>query len=418
MGGACLTDPTNACTISSGVVTNENFNYPSLTHYYHMAQFTDTQDKARQISSIKQPLENRVWFNQAGTYDGTWSGTLDRPYQVGRVLDGDATTQLTTTIYNFWPGGSYTAYPWPLSITDPIGRYTTYSYASNNLDLLTVKQWIGGSSYSTIATYGSYVNHRPQTYTGADGQTWNYTYNTAGQIKTVTDPNSDVTTYNYDSVGRLSTIVNANSQTVLTNTYDSANRIQTQTDSQGYTLTYAYDNIDRITQITYPDGTTDLYDYTFQSGSYVGTASLELRKYTDRLGRVTTYNYDADQRLTSVTEPITATTTRTTSYDYYEDGTLKDIIDANGNDTRWTIDIESRPTSKTYAYGTAAAQTETYYMGIQWRRAAAFHHRRAGASENIRLRARRPYHRHHLYQHGEYDAQRHLHLGHVLPAAH
>jgi RHS repeat-associated protein len=181
-----------------------------------------------------------------------------------------------------------------------------------------------------------------------------------GQIKTVTDPDSGVTTYNYDTTGRLSTVVNANTDTVLTLTYDSADRIQTRTDSEGYTLTYAYDNLDRITSITYPDGTTDLYDYTFQSGPYAGTASLELRKHTDRLGRVTTYAYDADRRLTSVTEPVTTTTTRTTSYDYYEDGTLKDIIDANGNDTHWDIDLESRPIDKIYAYGSSAAQEETY----------------------------------------------------------
>jgi YD repeat-containing protein len=35
-------------------------------------------------------------------------------------------------------------------------------------------------------------------------------YNTLGQIHTVTDPNSGVTTYNYDSLNRLSSVVNAN----------------------------------------------------------------------------------------------------------------------------------------------------------------------------------------------------------------
>lgn len=356
---ACLADPTNACSLGSGVVSNENFNYASLTHWYHFAQFTDTSEVSRQISSVKQPLENRLWFQNYNEYAGYWSGILDRPTQAGRILD-DGTTQLEATTYNIFPGGAPVAYPWPLNHTDPLGRATTFTYASNNLDLLTVNQKTSSTGYSTIATYGSYANHRPQTYTGADGQTWNYTYNTAGQIKTVTDPGSNVTTYNYDTSGRLSTIVNANSHTVLTNTYDSADRIQTQTDSEGYTLTYAYDNIDRITSITYPDGTTDLYDYTFQSGPYAGTASLELRKYTDRLGRVTTYGYDADRRLTSVTEPIMSTTTRTTNYSYYEDGTLKDIIDANGNDTHWDIDVESRPTKKTYAYGTSGAQAEIY----------------------------------------------------------
>ena len=78
------------------------------------------------------------------------------------------------------------------------------------------------------------------------------------------------------------------------------------------------------------------------------------------LSRVTTYAYDADQRLTSVTEPTSGSATRTTQYKYYENGTLEDIIDANGNDTHWAIDIESRPTSKTYQYGTASATTETY----------------------------------------------------------
>ncbi len=148
--------------------------------------------------------------------------------------------------------------------------------------------------------------------------------------------------------------------TVLTLTYDSADRVLTSTDSQGYVLTYGYDNLDRVTSITYPDGTTDLNDYNFQSGPYVGTASLELRKHTDRLGRVTTYAYDADRRLTSVTEPTSGAGTRTTSYTYWENGKPKDIIDANGNDTHWEIDIEGRPTSKTYQYGTPNAQTEMY----------------------------------------------------------
>src|SRR5262249_14603248 len=186
------------------------------------------------------------------------------------------------------------------------------------------------------------------------------TYNAAGQIATVTDPNGGVTTWNYDASGRLSSITNANSQTQASYTYDSADRVQTFTDSEGYTVTYAYDAIDRITSITYPDGTTDLYDYSFQSGPLLGTQSLEMRKHTDRLGRVTTYGFDAEHHLTSVTEPTSGTATRTTSYSYYENGTLKDITDANGTVTHWDIDVQSRPTKKTYAFGTSAAQVETY----------------------------------------------------------
>ena len=344
-------------TMTSGQVTAEDFSKADILHWYHdpLTFFT-----SRGIASIKRPLESRFWYqypNSPYPYD---SGTLNRPNYYGRKLD-DGSSQMSAATYNTVYGYS-PQFGNLLTTTDPKGRVTKYNYASNNIDLLTVQQLTTSpSTYTTIATYGSYNSqHEPQTYTGPDGQTWHYTYNSAGQIKTVTDPNSNTTTWNYDSSGRLSTIVDANSVTVLTLTYDSADRIRTRTDSQGYVLTYDYDNIDRITKITYPDGTTDLYDYNFQSGPNVGTPSLELRKYTDRLGRVTLRDYDADRRLISITEPIAGSTTRTTTYDYYENGKLKNITDANGNVTHWDIDIESRPTAKTYAYGTASAKTETY----------------------------------------------------------
>ena len=46
-------------------------------------------------------------------------------------------------------------------------------------------------------------------------------------------------------------------------TYDGYDRVQTKTDSEGYVLTYAYDNLDRVITITYPDSSSDHYDYTF-----------------------------------------------------------------------------------------------------------------------------------------------------------
>lgn len=346
------------CTMNgSGVVTAHDFSKSTIFHWTHYSYDVNLAGPA--LESIKRPLENRVWIDYPGSYgtNAYYGGTINSPSAGGRVVDSGA-SQVSKASY----GTSAIVLNPLLSRTDAMGRTTQYNYATNNIDLLTMKQLTTSpSTYTTIATYGSYTSgHRPQTYTDAAGKTWNYTYTTAGQIKTVTDPNSNVTTWNYDGSGRLSTIVDANSVTVLTLTYDSADRILTRTDSQGYVLTYAYDNLDRITSITYPDSTTDLYDYNFQSGPNIGTPSLELRKYTDRLGRVTLRDYDANRRLTSVTEPLSTGVTRTTSIDYYEDGTLKNLTDANGNVTHWDIDVESRPTSKTYAYGTGSAKTETY----------------------------------------------------------
>jgi RHS repeat-associated protein len=337
-----------------GSIATEDVTKSHITHWVH--DETNTNLTGRTPESIKQPLEHRVWYNYPFQPNSLESGNLDRPTASGRVLD-DGTAQLSTATYNE-PNPPYGNFGLPLSITDPSKRTTKYAYAANNIDLLTVQQLTASpSTYTTLATFGDYNGqHEPQTYTGADGQVWRYSYNTAGQLSTITDPNNGVTTYNYDSLGRLSTVQNANLQTALTLTYDSVDRVQTRTDSEGYTLTYEYDKLDRVTKITYPDGTTDQYHYTFQGGPLAGKPSLELRKHIDRLGRVTKYDYDADRRLIQVSEPGAITT----RYDYYEDGTLKDITDAKGNVTHWEIDLQSRPMSKTYAFGTANAQTETY----------------------------------------------------------
>ena len=71
---------------------------------------------------------------------------------------------------------------------------------------------------------------------------------------------------------------------------------RTFTDSEGWSVTYDYDAADRITKKTYPDGTTDLYTYD----------KLDLVSYQDRQNRVWTYAYDANRRLTAVTDPAGA----------------------------------------------------------------------------------------------------------------
>jgi RHS repeat-associated protein len=349
-----VTTDANGNPIAEKWTVSPNVNYPVVYHWFHFC--CSINYLSNQLESLKKPLEQySQWFNYPGQPGGEpyYSGTLIEPIAIGRVLD-DGSTQLTQATYN--------SLGLPLTNIDPDKRSTQFTYATNNIDLLTVSQLTASpSTYTTIATFGNYnTQHEPQTYTGADGQAWNYTYNSAGQLAIVTDPKTERTRYNYDTLGRLSTIVDADKVTVLTLTYDGADRVLTRTDSEGYTLTYGYDNLDRVTTITYPDGTTDLYNYDFQSGPNKGHPSLDLRGHTDRLGRVTIYNYDADRRLISVTEPLSAGKTRTTSYDYYENGTLKDITDADGNVTHWEIDLQSRPTSKTYAYGTSQAQTETY----------------------------------------------------------
>jgi RHS repeat-associated protein len=343
----------NVTTDASGNPVAEKWATADIYHWFH--QCCTINYVSNQLGSVKRPLEKyRQWDNVNPIYNtGYYSGTLMKPTATGRVLD-DGTTQLAQASYNGFGN--------PLSLTDPVGRSTQYTYAANNIDLLTVKQLTASpSTYTAVATFGNYNNqHEPQSVTGPDGKAWIIAYNAAGQRTSLTDPDGNRTSFKYDASSRLSTITDANGATVETLAYDAADRIASRTDSEGYKLTYAYDNLDRVTKITYPNATSDSYDYTFQSGPNAGKPSLDLRKHSDRLGRVTTFDYDADRRLISKTEPLAGSTTRTTHYAYYEDGTLKDIIDADGADTHWAIDLESRPVAKTYVYGSSTAKTETY----------------------------------------------------------
>jgi RHS repeat-associated protein len=109
------------------------------------------------------------------------------------------------------------------------------------------------------------------------------------------------------------------------------------------TVSYNYDAANRVTKITYPDGTTDTYTYN----------NLDLASYTDRLGRIWTYTYDADRRMTARTDP----TGHQTQYGYNPDGSLTSLTDPNGNVTQWAYDLEDRLITKTYADSSTVTYT-------------------------------------------------------------
>jgi RHS repeat-associated protein len=314
-------------------ITHTDYTKARLTHWLHTPRggYVETSPV---VESTKQPLENRVWYTYPGQLDPIVEGTAATPTAIARVLD-DGATQVRRFTYNRLGK--------PLTATDPLGRETFFTYDPNNdIDLLTIQQQTSAAGRSTIASFSYNNQHRPLTYTDAAGQVTRFAYNPAGQLTSVTDPLGNTTSYAYDTAGRLITITNANGARQESLTYDSFDRVATRTDSEGYVLTYSYDNLDRVTRIAYPDGTAKQYIYD----------KLDLASITDRLGRVTTFTYDANGRLTAVTDALG----QTTRYEYYESGALKSLIDPKGNVTSWDIDIQSRPVAKYYANGTK----ETY----------------------------------------------------------
>ncbi|RWA64665.1 RHS repeat-associated core domain-containing protein [Mesorhizobium sp.] len=319
---------TAGCTPTGGC----DYTKARIRHFVHMP---DSSIKGTAIESVKYPLENRIWYNYPGQANSIYGGTFDRPTAIGRVLD-DGTTQLSTFSYD--TSGFFNL----TQAIDPTGRTTSYAYA-NQVDLAAVSQTTQAGVQTTIAQYIYNNHHRPLFYTDAAGQMWRYAYNDAGQITSSTDPLGHTTTYHYDSSANLTSITNANNATAATYTYDGFDRVRTYTDSEGWTLTYDYDAADRVTSITYPDGTADRYTYD----------ELDLVSYADRLNRLWSYAYDANRRLTKVTDPLDGQTLL--GYDGLDQ--LASLTDPKSNTTTWTYDIQGRLKQKTYADSSTVTYT-------------------------------------------------------------
>lgn len=306
-----------------------------------------TAGKATSVPrSIKQPLENRVWYAYPGQGTNTrFVGSWSEPERVGRVLD-DGTSQIEETTYN--TNGQ------PLTETDPLGRRASYTYAANGIDLLDIRQTTGVLN-DVLATYSNYTSqHKPQTATDAAGEKATITYNAAGQPLTITNPKNETLTYVYDPNGYAQSLTLPMSGATSALTYDGYGRIHSTTDSDGRIVTRQYDALDRVTRLTYSDGTYEEMAYD----------RLDIVGRRDRLGRWTRYGYDAVRRPVTTRDPLG----RTITQQWCACGSLDGLTDAKGQRTRWEYDIQGRRTREiradevktvVYTYESATSRLKT-----------------------------------------------------------
>ena len=298
--------------------------------------------------SVKQPLENRVWYSYAGSLGGLGYdsvGPMGRPTKIGRVLD-DGTSQIHRLEWN--DRGHVTRY------TDPVGRETVLTYAADGIDLLNVKQKNGGS-YDLLLSATYNTKHQPRFVTDASGKTTELTYKTTSELETLitaavgSQTLAERTTsleYFADNApfgaAQLKTITGPTAPQgapVVDLTYDGYSRPYTVTDvAESQTVTLDYDALDRPLKVTYPDG-------TFEEAKYNRLDAEELR---DRAGRWTHIVHDALGRATSVRDPLG----RKTTVQWCVCGGPDKLIDGNGNATSWTRDLMGRTTRETRADST------------------------------------------------------------------
>ncbi|HKQ38302.1 MAG TPA: RHS repeat-associated core domain-containing protein [Verrucomicrobiae bacterium] len=311
----------SACATAYG-----DYSKAKIYHWLHTPNLALT---AGILESTKEPLEGRVWYDYAGQPSAFQVGSTDRPSHVGRVLD-DGTTQLYTYGYNRF--GHVT------NILDPLGRRLAFTYHTNEIDLLEVRQTRGTNNESLFkATYNT--QHRPLMSVDAAGQTNTFTYNARGQVLTKTNPKGETTRYTYNLDSYLISVDGPlpGTNDTIAATYDAFGRTRTVTALGDHALTLNYDDLDRPTRVTYADSTFTEYAYN----------RLDLSGVRERDGRQTLLEYDALGQVRKKTDPLG----RVTLFSWCRCGSLRSLIDPMGRATEWHTDIQGRLISKQYSDG-------------------------------------------------------------------
>uniref|UniRef100_UPI0016857BDF RHS repeat protein n=1 Tax=Oscillatoria sp. FACHB-1407 TaxID=2692847 RepID=UPI0016857BDF len=297
-----------------------------------------------------------------------------------------------------------------IEVTDFNGEATQYEY--NSLNQLTAKHFLSDNqsvefTYTTAGRRDSVTDERGVTQylydaagrlltrTEPDNTTIAYTYDdVTGQVETITTP-SGTTTHHYSALGQLERVIASTGETVYT--YNAVGNLAETILPNGVRQTYQYDVLNRVTAVETKDATGTLlssYGYTYDLvGNRTSVTELNGRRVeftydelyrliketttdptngnqiieyaydnvgnrmrrTDSTEGVTTYVYDANDRLTSTALGGVATT-----YTYDNNGNLI-TVQAPGQQTQYGWNQENRLVEADITTGGTTRQVDYQY---------------------------------------------------------
>lgn len=348
-------------------------------------------DGTNDLTSITDPLSRTTSF----TYDAGHhlltvidprQGVLTNAYDsLGRTTSqtdpAGLTTRFsyaagsTTTITD--PHGAVTQEHFsndePVTIIEPSGASWHYTYDPKTLGRTSAVDPDGHEWTYTVDSVGNVLS-------GTDplGHSSQYIYNALNEPLTVTDPMGIETSFTYDANGNplSKTVTGSGGSPVATTTYvygDASHPgdVTQVTDPDGHVTSFTYNvNGDMATSTAHPSGTTadsttDVYDMLGRKVCETSPNATAGGVLCPAVGGshasgTTTWSYDADSEVTSVTDPLG----NTSSYAYDANGNQTQATDSLGNVTATTYDADGRKTSVTSGYGTASAATSNYAYDI------------------------------------------------------
>ena len=262
-----------------------------------------TQKLYPDSTAVNYTYDNDSRLTQVTDPTGTYQFTFDN---MGRLTN-------TTTSYAFLTGRNFTtSYAYDAAsnrtgFTDPESGATSYVYDTlNRLQTLTPP-----AAFSGTGNFG-------------------FTYDALSRRTQMTRPNGLKSVYGYDNLSHLLSVLHQSGSTTIdgaTYTVDNAGNRTAKTDKQtNVTSNYGYDSVYQLTQVLQGATTTESYNYdpvgnrtaSLGVSSYTTNTSSELTATSsasygyDLNGNVvtkndstgiTTYAWDFENRLTSVTLP-------------------------------------------------------------------------------------------------------------------
>ena len=257
-----------------------------------------------------------------------------------------------------------------MSITNPEGAVRSYTYNASGKPVKTT-DFDGSTDSIEYNAMG-----KPEKVSDKEGNTTIFHYDLSGNLSEEISPTGAVSVYKYDRNNRLIQIKRKASQqeeeavSIVDYTYDPVgNLLKTQAGNEKEWLSitsYEYDALNRITAVINPAGGKTAYTYDSKSGKIssitdaAGNQQIfyynqmgELIKAVDINGNTTQYTYNALGKVTSITDGAG----RVAKYQYLPGGRREKTIYPDGRQTSYTYDSLGRLETKTNETGYSISYT-------------------------------------------------------------